>query len=226
MIGLKFIKWTIVYNDQQAIWNHTIISKLFVNWIIFFYQIRVFLKKWNAMSQIVLSCHTSCTTFLLSCQNQHQLKYLSTLVLEMAAHPWFDVTVMMGSAKRDSQLLGCALFWHLRHQPPPCSPVCKTTLLLAPSDLISPVYIAREATRGLLAANMKVLSHFCVFVPLLALATAGRAFYSLLSSVWIWDEVYLWSRQESTISRLVVWKVLVGKRLDSKSGWNWKLEAC
>lgn len=80
-----------------------------------------------------------------------------------------------GSAKRDSQLLGCALFWHLRHQPPPCSPVCKTTLLLAPSDLISPVYIAREATRGLLAANMKVLVSLCVFVPLLALATAGKS---------------------------------------------------
>ncbi|KAL1278795.1 hypothetical protein QQF64_025468, partial [Cirrhinus molitorella] len=56
--------------------------------------------------------------------------------------------------------------------PPPCSPVCKTTLLLAPSDLLSPVYIAREATRGLLAANMKVLVSLCVFVPLLALATA------------------------------------------------------
>lgn len=115
----------------------------------------------------------------------------TNVVLDMAAHPWFDVTTVTALLKETVSCSGCALFRHLRYQPPPDSPVCKTTLLLAPSDLLSLVYIAREATRGLLAANMKVLVSLCVFVPLLALATAGKDV--LLLSIAQWHGTEIWS---------------------------------
>lgn len=65
----------------------------------------------------------------------------------------------------------------------------KTTLSPVPSDLLCLVYIAWEASRGLRAANMKVLLAFCFVAPLLLLATAGKSFSSLKSS---WNVRYRW----------------------------------